>query len=182
MSSVDLRYARALSAVICDQKLESNSIKVQLENFLETFQASPDLREVLEDPSIPENQKLNVLDELARLLGIGAIARNFIAVVMRNRRLHQLSDMMADYATLADEESSVAEAKIVSAYPMDQSNRDLLEKRISTMTGSQRVHATYIEDPGLIGGVVVTVGSTVYDGSIRTQLEELKTRLIVAGA
>ena len=66
--------------------------------------------------------------------------------------------------------------------PLDEKNRELLEKKISALTGVQQVHATYSEDASLLGGAVVTVGSTVYDGSIRAQLQQLKARLIAAGA
>ena len=90
--------------------------------------------------------------------------------------------MVESYAMIADEQSSVAEAEIVSAHPLDKKNRKLLEDKISTLTGAQHVQATYSEDATLLGGAVVTVGSTVYDGSIRAQLQQLKARLIAAGA
>jgi F-type H+-transporting ATPase subunit delta len=90
--------------------------------------------------------------------------------------------MVAAYDTIADENASVAEAEIVSAMPLDEQNRKLLEQKILTMTGHQQVHATYSEDASLLGGAVVTIGSTVYDGSIRAQLQQLKARLIAAGA
>ena len=108
--------------------------------------------------------------------------RNFIAVIAHHQRLHELRSMVEAYATIADEASSVAEAEIVSAQPLDEKNRKLLEGKISTLTGLQRVHATYSEDATLLGGAVVTIGSTVYDGSIRAQLQQLKARLIAAGA
>ena len=84
--------------------------------------------------------------------------------------------------TLADAGSSVAEAEIVSAQPLDENNRKLLEDKIATLTGAHHVQATYSQDATLLGGAVVTVGSTVYDGSIRAQLQQLKARLIAAEA
>lgn len=182
MSAVDLRYVRALSAVVSERGLEPDAIRMQLGDFLETLEASSELREVLEDPSVPEPQKLKVLDGLAKRLGICPVARNFVAVVIHHRRLHQLRDMIADYVTLADETSSVAEARVVSAHRMEQADRDMLEKKIAAITGSRRVQATYTEDAGLIGGAAVTVGSTVYDGSVRAQLQQLKARLMEAGS
>jgi F-type H+-transporting ATPase subunit delta len=182
MAAIDLRYARALAAVISDQKLDVVATQGQLNEFVATLEASAELREVLEDPSIPEPQKLKVLDAIAKKAGMSTAVRNFIAVIAHHQRLHELRSMVAAYATIADEESSVAEAKIVSAQPLDEKNRKLLEEKISSMTGSQQVHATYSEDATLLGGAVVTIGSTVYDGSIRAQLQQLKARLIAAGA
>lgn len=182
MAAIDLRYARALAAVISDQKLDVVATQGQLSDFVDTLEASAELREVLENPSIPEPQKLKVLDAIAAKSGMSKTVRNFIAVIAHHQRLHELRGMVAAYDTLADENASVAEAEIVSAHPLDDANRKLLEQKISTLTGQQHVHATYREDATLLGGAVVTVGSTVYDGSIRAQLQQLKARLIAAGA
>jgi F-type H+-transporting ATPase subunit delta len=153
-----------------------------LDDFVETLEASAELRDVLADPSIPEPQKLNVLDAIAAKSGMSKTVRNFIAVIAHHQRLHELRGMVEAYASIADEASSVAEVEIVSAQPLDEKNRKLLEEKISTLTGLQQVHATYSEDATLLGGAVVTIGSTVYDGSIRAQLQQLKARLIAAGA
>jgi F-type H+-transporting ATPase subunit delta len=182
MAAVDLRYARAFAAVISDQKLDVVAEQGQLNDFVETLEASAELREVLENPSIPEPQKLGVLDAIAAKSGMSKTVRNFVAVIAHHQRLHELREMVAAYATIADEQSNVAEAEIVSAQPLDKSNRKLLEEKIAKLTGSQHVHATYSEDKTLLGGAVVTIGSTVYDGSIRAQLQQLKARLVAAGA
>jgi F-type H+-transporting ATPase subunit delta len=182
MAAIDLRYARALAAVISDQKLDVVAAQGQLNDFVDTLEASADLREVLEDPSIPEGQKLSVLDGIAKKAGMSRTVRNFIAVIAGHQRLHELRDMVAAYAVIADEESSVAEADIVSAHPLDADNRKLLEKKIAKITGLQKVHATYTEDATLLGGAVVTIGSTVFDGSVRAQLQQLKAKLVAAGA
>jgi F-type H+-transporting ATPase subunit delta len=182
MAAVDLRYARALAAVISDQKLNVVATQGQLNDFVEMLEASTELREVLENPSIPEPQKLKVLDAIATKSDMSTTVRNFIAVIAHHQRLHELRSMVEAYAMIADEESGLAEAEIVSAQPLDKKSRKLLEDKISTLTGQQHVHATYSEDATLLGGAVVTVGSTVYDGSIRAQLQQLKARLIAAGA
>lgn len=182
MAAVDLRYARALAAVISDQKLDIVATQGQLNDFADTLEASAELREVLENPSLPEAQKLKVLDAIAAKSGMSKAVRNFIAVIADHQRLHELRSMVTAYSAIADETSSVAEAEIVSALPLDENNRKLLEQKISALTGQQHVHATYSEDKTLLGGAVVTIGSTVYDGSIRAQLQQLKARLIAAGA
>ncbi len=182
MAVVDLRYARALAAVTSDQELELLTVQGQLNDFADVLEESAELREVLEDPSIPEAQKLKVLDAIAARSGMSSTVRNFLALVVRHQRLRELRGMMDTYAAIADEGSSIAEAAIVSAQPLTETNRRMLEDKIVALTGARHVHATYSQDASLLGGAVVTVGSTVYDGSIRGQLEQLKSRLIAAQA
>jgi F-type H+-transporting ATPase subunit delta len=180
MAAIDLRYARALAAVVSDQKLNVVATQGELNDFVETLEASVELREVLQNPSIPEPQKLKVLDAIAAKAGMSKTVRNFIAVIAHHERLHELREMIAAYASLADEDSGVAEAEIVSAHTLDAENRTLLEGKIAKLTGLSKVNATYSEDASLLGGAVITVGSTVYDGSIRAQLQQLKAKLVAA--
>jgi F-type H+-transporting ATPase subunit delta len=182
MSIVDLRYARALAAVISDQKLDLIAAQGQLNDFANLLQASVELREVLENPSIPEPEKLKVLDAIAARAGMSRPIRNFIALLTHHQRLHELPDMITAYAGIADESTGVAEAEITTARPVDDANRRLLEQQVAKLAGEPRVQATYREDPALLGGAVVKLGSTVYDGSVRGQLEQMRQRLATAGA
>ena len=180
MAAVDLRYARALAAVVADQKLNVAATQGELADFVATLEASAELREVLQNPSIPEPQKLHLLDAIAARSGMSKTVRNFIALLAHHERLHELREMTADFAALVDEESHIAEAEIVSARPLDASNRKLLEKQIAVLTGGRKVRATYSEDSSLLGGAVVRIGSTVYDGSVRAQLRQLRQRMVAA--
>ncbi|HTV07429.1 MAG TPA: ATP synthase F1 subunit delta [Candidatus Aquilonibacter sp.] len=182
MAVVDLRYARALAAVLSDQKLDLIAAQGQLNDFANILEESVELREVLNNPSIPEPQKLKVLDALAPRLGLSGPVRNFIAVITHHQRLHQLRDMITAYAGIADEDTGIAEAEIITARPLDEANRRLLEQQVAKLAGEPRVQATYREDPSLLGGAIVKLGSTVYDGSIRAQLEQMRQRLASAGA
>jgi F-type H+-transporting ATPase subunit delta len=180
MAAVDLRYARALAAVVADQKLNVVATQGELSDFVATLEASAELREVLQNPSIPELQKLNLLDTIAARAGMSKTVRNFIALIARHERLHELGEMVAAFADLADESAQVVEAEVVSAHPLTDASRQLLEQQIGKLAGGQKVRASYSEDPTLLGGAVLRLGSTVYDGSIRAQLERLKQRLIAA--
>ena len=182
MAIVDLRYARALAAVISNQKLDLIAAHGQLNNFADLLEESADLREVLQNPSIPEAQKLKVLDTLAPRLGLSRPIRNFIALITHHQRLHQLRDMMAAYSSLADENSGIAEVEITTARPLDDASRWLLEQQVAKLAGEPRVQAIYHQDPSLLGGAVVRLGSTVYDGSVRAQLEQMRQRLATATA
>jgi F-type H+-transporting ATPase subunit delta len=182
MAAVDLRYARALSAVVSEQNLSIGDTQQQLNDFADTLAASAELREVLQNPSIPEPQKLRLLDAIAAKAGMGTTVRNFLALVARHERLHQLEEMIADFATLSDETSHITEAAVISAHPLDAGSRSLLEQQIAKLSGGQQIRATYTEDASLLGGAVVRIGSTVYDGSVRAQLQQLKAKLVAAVA
>jgi len=178
MAAIDSRYARALAAVVAEQKLDAAKVQTQLNDFSETLSGSAELREVLENPSIAETQKLKVIDAIAAKLGMSGAVRNFIAVITHHERLNELQTILTAYAALADEESGVADAEIVSAQPLNEASKKLLEDRVSKLTGGQRVRATYSEDASLLGGAVIRIGSTVYDGSVRAQLNQLRQTMV----
>jgi F-type H+-transporting ATPase subunit delta len=182
MAAVNQRYARALAAVVDEQKLDATATEQQLRDFLAAFDSSRDLREVLEDPSIPESQKLGLLDGLAGKLGMSKTVRNFVAVLTHHGRLNALGEILTDYTSLADNEANVAEVEVVSARELDAISRATLESQIATLVGGRKVSANYSQDAALLGGAVVKIGSTVYDGSIRGQLQQLKQRLIAVTA
>ncbi len=181
MSALSLRYARAFSQVAAADGLNSDIAEGQLRDFAATFAASQPLREVLTDPSIPNESKLAVLDALAEKLGLSKQVRNFIAVIIEHGRLNELHDILTEYSTLADEQSGITEVEILSAHPLDQGERTELEQQAARLAGG-RVRATYAEDPQLLGGAVVKIGSTVYDGSLRGQLEQMKRTLVGAAS
>ena len=180
MAVVDLRYARALDEVVVEQKLAREDVKRQLRDFQDTFGSSAPLREVMENPSIPVEQKVRLLDSIAARIGMSSTVRNFVAVVISHERLHELSGIVEAYLEFADRDSDIAEAEVTSARPLDDAGRQTLEQSIAKLSGSARVRATYHEDPGLLGGAVIKLGSTVYDGSVRGQLEQMKQRLVSA--
>lgn len=182
MAAIDLRYARALAAVVSDHKLDPGASQRELNDFADTLEASDELREVLQNPSIPEPQKLKVLDAIAARAGMSSTVRNMIALITHHERLHELRSIIEAYSALSDEQGGVADAEIVSAHPLDDANRKLLEDQVSKISGGSRVRAVYSEDATLLGGAVVRVGSTVYDGSVKAQLQQLKQRLVNAGA
>jgi F-type H+-transporting ATPase subunit delta len=98
---------------------------------------------------------------------------------MDHRRLATLDEILDEYHVIADERSGFTEAEITSARVLEGDDRTQIEEQVAKLVGG-RIRATYKEDPSLLGGAVVRVGSTVYDGSIRAQLQQLKQRLVSA--
>jgi len=179
MSTVSLRYAHAFAAIASKQRLDVNAAEQQLNDFAGTLAGSHDLREVLMNPSIPNPQKLKVIDAIAQRIGMFPSVRNFIAVIMEHQRLHELTEILTEYHTIADEQAHMAEAEITSARPLNDQDRADLESHVAKLAGG-RIRATYHQDPTLLGGAIVRIGSTVYDGSIRAQLQSLKQKLVNA--
>jgi F-type H+-transporting ATPase subunit delta len=179
MSVLSLRYAHAFASVAASSHLDAAAAQQQLSDFNETFAGSIELREVLMNPSIATEQKLKVLDAIAARIGMFPQVRNFLAVVMDHQRLAELGEILSEYHAVADEQISLTEAEITSAHPLNEQDRAELEAQVARLAGG-RVRATYHQDATLLGGAVVRIGSTVYDGSIRAQLEQLKQKLVNA--
>ena len=179
MAMITLRYAHAFEQVVVANKLDAATALSQLRDFADTFTGSADLREVLMDPSVPAAQKLKVIDAIAGKLGMFPQVRNFVAVITEHDRLHELNEIITEYASAADEQSGVFDAEITTALPLNDDDRTQLEAEVGKLAGGQ-VRAVYTQDATLLGGVIVKLGSTVYDGSVRGQLAQLKQKLISA--
>jgi F-type H+-transporting ATPase subunit delta len=179
MSVISLRYAHAFASVAASSHLDAAAAQQQLSDFSGTLAGSRELREVLMNPSITTEQKLKVLDAITARIGMFPQVRNFIAVIMDHQRLDELNEILAEYHAVADEQSNMAEAEITSAHPLNDQDRAELEAQVAKLAGG-RVRATYYQDATLLGGAIVRIGSTVYDGSIRAQLQQLKQKLVNA--
>lgn len=174
-----LRYARAFADVAGSANLDPGAAQQQMQDFAETLGESRELREFLSNPAIEIAQKLKVVDALVGRLGIGPQVRNFIAVILEHHRLAEFEEIRAEYRRLTDERSGAVEATITSARVLSPEERSELEAQVAKLAGAS-VRASYQEDPSLLGGAVVQIGSTIYDGSVKAQLARLKQRLVTA--
>ncbi|HUD23459.1 MAG TPA: ATP synthase F1 subunit delta [Acidobacteriaceae bacterium] len=179
MASVAPRYARAFAEVADASHLDTVVTQQQLRDFAQTLADSGELREILENPSIEMAGKLKVLDALAGRMAMFPQVRNFIAVILEHQRLAELDEILTEYKQVSDEQAGATEARITSARPLNTEDRTQLEAQIAKLAGA-RVRASYAEDATLLGGAVVEIGSTVYDGSLRAQLQQLKQKLVNA--
>jgi F-type H+-transporting ATPase subunit delta len=177
MSVFAARYARAFADVVLDAKLNPAEVFAQLKDFAATFAASKDLEELLLNPSIPTAKRVSILDTVNRQVGCGTQVRNFLAVLIKHERLAALSEIIEEYRLEMNRRLSISDAEVVTARPLEDQERAKLESQVSALTGT-RVNATFREDKSLIGGVIVRIGSTIYDGSLRGRLERLKERLV----
>lgn len=177
MASFAPRYARAFADVILEAKLDAKSVQRQLGDFASAWHESRELREFLIDPSFPVDQKVALLDKLNAKLQMTQQSRNFIAVLIRNDRIAGLDDVLAEFRREVNQRLGITEATVTSARKLAEQERRELEQQIAVLTGGT-VEAQYQEDSSLLGGAVVQVGSTVYDGSVRGRLSRLREELI----
>ncbi len=173
------RYARAFAEVAESAKLDTGAAQQQMRDFAETLAGSGELREFLMNPSIERPQKLRVLDAIAGRLKMSPQVRNFLAVILEHHRLGDLEEILTEYGQVADDHAGATEALITSARPLNADARAQLEGQIAKLAGAN-VRASYAEDASLLGGAVVQIGSTIYDGSVRGQLQQLKHKLVNA--
>ena len=134
---------------------------------------------VLLNPAVEHDQKLSLLDAIVKRIGGNKLLRNFIAVLIDNKRIHQMSDIAVQFRQELDQRMGIADARVSSFRPLTAAEKKSLEKQLTAVTG-KKVRATYAEDSSLLGGALVRVGSTIYDGSVRGQLQRIKQE--IAGA
>jgi F-type H+-transporting ATPase subunit delta len=177
MASVTSRYARAFADVVAENKLNADEVKAQLDSLVQVFESSDDLRRVWETPSIPAEQKRAVLDGLiAKMGGMPRQLRNFIAVLIDHGRIVALPQIAHQFAAEMNQRLGIVQAEVTSARELGATERAQLLSQLVQLTGKQ-VAANYAVDPALLGGAQVRVGSTVYDGSVRGQLERMRQQL-----
>ena len=177
MSVFAARYARAFADVVLGARLNPSEVWQQLSDFAATFAGSKDLREVLLNPSIPAANRVAILDKVNSQVGCGPKVRNFLAVLIRHERLAALNEILEEYRLEMNRRLSISDADVVTARPLEEQERAKLEAEVAELAGT-RVKATFRQDKSLIGGAIVRIGSTIYDGSVRGRLERLKERLV----
>jgi F-type H+-transporting ATPase subunit delta len=175
MSAVT-RYARAFVDVVMGDRLDANRTLQELRTITATNQSSSDLRKVWESPAIPAQQKRGLLDAIVAKEKISRQVRNFIAVLIDNRRIALLNEVLADFEKELNSRLGFAEAQITSARELSDAERRALESQVEKLVG-QKVRARYGRDESILGGAVVQVGSTIYDGSVKGQLERIREQL-----
>jgi F-type H+-transporting ATPase subunit delta len=173
VASVASTYARAFADVVLDAHLDANRASGGLHRIAGLLAESIELRRVWENPAVPAEQKRKLLDAIVHREGIERHVRNLIAVLIDHRRVLFLPRITEQLERELDARLGFAEAHITSARELGDAEKRTLEAQIQKLTG-KKVRARFGLDASLLGGAVVRVGSTVYDGSVKGQLERIK--------
>lgn len=173
--AVAQRYAAALAGVALERK---NAEKVQrdLNAFAETFFSSPDLRNSLESPAVNRDVKNKVIEAITGKMGLDTAVRNFIYLVVDHRRTEMLREIQESFRSELNLRLGIEEAEVTSARELSTAEKKELTSVLEHRTG-KKVEARFEQDKGLLGGAVVKLGSTIYDGSVREQLNRLREQL-----
>jgi F-type H+-transporting ATPase subunit delta len=173
MASVTNTYARAFADVVISSRLDAAQTLRETQSLAALVASSKELRQVWEAPSIAAEPKRRVLDALVAREGVSRPVRNFVAVLIDHHRIHFLDEIVKQFEKELNQRLGFAEADISSARELNESERQSLEAQVGKLTG-KKVRARYSQDKSLLGGAVIKVGSTIYDGSVKGQLERIK--------
>jgi F-type H+-transporting ATPase subunit delta len=181
LSVVATRYARALVDVVTEpgSKFAPESVLEQLRSIQAFVDSSLELRTALLSPAVSPSRKRAVMERLMAPIGVDRAVRNFLFVVIDHRRIQDLASIVEGFEALLDERMGYIQSSVSSAYELTDAQRASLGGELSRLSG-KKAKLKFTIDETLLGGVVARLGSTVYDGSVRGQLERLK-RLVVSG-
>jgi F-type H+-transporting ATPase subunit delta len=175
LKAVAHRYAKALADVVIEHGT-ADAAKAELAAFAQMVSESADLRNFLANPAVARPHKQAIVEKLIKRLAGSKTLRNFLLVLVDNRRAALLSEISEAFEAELRARLGVAKAEVTSARDLSGEERAELVGTLERLTG-KRVEASYSLNPELIAGAQVRIGSTVYDGSVREQLNRMRSRL-----
>lgn len=173
--AVARRYADAL-ADVASARNEVDQIDREVLLFADMLKSNHELRDVFASPIISLADKRRVLDALIDRIRPGQMTVNLLRTMLSHYRLQYLAVMHEQFRRVINERKGLIIAEVTTAGEFDRAAQEKLARTLERMTGKQ-IEFKFKTDPSLIGGVVTRLGSVVYDGSVRTQLKEIKERL-----
>lgn len=178
LSAVATRYANALADVVTasGSALRPEDAVTELHAIADTLEASLELREALSTPAVPLSRKRAVAGRIADILKLSRITRNLLFVLVDHRRIDALPGIVSSFERIVDERLGFARAEVSTPREMNDAQRASLNAELDRIVG-MRIRMRFAIDESLVGGVVARIGSTVYDGSVRGQLQSLERRL-----
>ena len=176
VETIARRYGTALADVVLKTG-ETENVKAELKAWEEMMASSADLQNALANPSIAHLGKEKILESLISKTSPSKTTANFLRVLLRNDRLTEIAEINDKFAAVVEERSGRVAASVTSARELSTDQKGELKSNLERLTGKQ-VQLNFNIDQSIIGGVVTRIGSTVYDGSVKTQLENLKEQLV----
>lgn len=175
MKSASLQYANALADIVLAQGAAEPARK-QLRDFAAAYAQSAELRNFLASPAVQRQAKHGVIEKLVARLGASKIVRNFLFVLADNQRARFLPEIVETFEEVLRQRQGLAEAEVTSAVALNETQKTTLSRTLERLT-AKKIQAKYSLEPGLLGGAIVRIGDTIYDGSLLSQLNRLRTQL-----
>jgi F-type H+-transporting ATPase subunit delta len=175
LKSASLQYANALADIALTQSA-ADAVNKQLADVGAMYKESAELRHFLTNPAVDRAAKHGVIEKLLARIGASKIIRNFLFVVMDHQRAHILPEIITAFQEVVRRKQGIAEAEISSAMELSAAQKAEFAFTLERLTG-KRVETKYSLDAALLGGAVVRIGDTIYDGSLRSRLNEMRAKL-----
>jgi F-type H+-transporting ATPase subunit delta len=170
------RYASALVDVALEKK-QADQVKTELAAFSALVRESPELHTFLANPTIARAIKHAAIEQIVARMGASRTLRNYLFVIVDQRRAGMLEEIEQAFSRILDARQGITQAAVTSAADLSAQERAELAAVLTKLT-QEKVQAQFMTDPDLIGGAIVRIGSTIYDGSVRTRLERMRARMI----
>ena len=174
------RYAEALYQLARDSQA-TDKVAGDLKTFGDLVAASPDLQRLVKSPVFTAESQTKALDAIFAKVGITGIAANFIKLVASKRRLFAVGDMIAGFNSRHDAARGVTRADVTVAQPLSDQHLATLEAALKEISGGKSINVAVNVDPSIIGGLIVKLGSRMLDGSLKTKLNSIRTRMKEVG-
>lgn len=158
------------------ERNEAQLVQAELAAWAKMISENSALLEAFSNPTVAYEQKRNVLNQLIARTKVRPTTTNFLQTLLKNQRLAELPQVNDKLAQILDERAGIVSAEIVSARPVSDDARALLEEKLREITG-KKARLTFATDESLLGGIVTRIGSTIYDGSVSSQLSRLREEL-----
>ena len=175
ITSLSRKYARAL-ADVADQEGAAARVQKELSEFASLLRGNSELKGVLCNPSIPFQSKRKIVEAVSGLAGFSTLSLNFFLVILGHNRMEEFETFLSAFLEVMDQRAGIVRVDVYSSGKLGEQVQEELQREIAKLVRAQ-VKLKYHVDDTVIGGVRIQVGSTVYDGTVRTQLEQLKRRL-----
>ncbi len=176
MATVAGRYASALFDLAKDErKLEA--VEADMTSLSNMLAQNAELTRMVRSPVISADDQAKAIAAIAAAAGFSDLSTNFVKLLARSRRLFALADIVKLFRQLAARHRGEITADVVSAHPLNETQRAALEDALKGTAGGRNIRMNTRVDPALLGGLVVTMGSRMIDSSLRTKLDSLKTRM-----
>ena len=175
LQTIARRYATALADVAIDRN-EEREVQRELDQWASMIEAHPQLKEVFANPTIVYDHKRKVLEDLIARSRVRETTASFLRVLLRNQRLSQLGVIAARFGLVLDERGGMVAAHVTTARPIPEELKNSLHESLAAATG-RKVRLSFSTDESIIGGLVARVGSTIYDGSVQSQLDRLAAEM-----
>ncbi len=177
VETVARRYANALADVVMTSG-DTETVKFELQTWETMISGSRDLHSAFHNPSIAHDNKQKVLESIIQKVQPSKTTANFLRVLLKNNRLTEIDAINEKFESVIAERSGLISASVVSSRELSDGEKNEMKANLAKLTGGKEINIEYSIDESIIGGAITRVGSTVYDGSVKTQLERLKDQMI----